>query len=80
MKKPRLIKNWRQSWRMSSVRTAALLAIVSAIQLDLLPLIKPLFKPEHWPIVTGVVALVIIVLRNWHQPALHQNEPPEERS
>lgn len=76
----KLIPQWRKSWRMSSVRLAAVLGILSAVQLELLPLIKPLVKPEAWPLITLVMAFLIIVFRNLAQPALHQDAQPEAKA
>lgn len=66
----RLIPDARLAWRFASVRAAALLALLSAVQLELLPLVQPLLPPQHWPYVSAGVALLIIVLRLLPQPAL----------
>lgn len=71
------VPNWRQGWRMNSVRAALLLAFFSAVQADVLPIFQPLVPAEHWPAVSGLVALAIVVFRLWSQPALHQEEPPQ---
>lgn len=72
-----LIPEWRQGWRMTSVQAALLLAFVSAVQAEVLPIFQPLVPPQYWPAVTGVVALLIVVFRLWSQPSLHQEQPTE---
>ncbi len=59
----RPIPEWRQCLHFDSVRVALLLALLSAIQADVLPLVAPLFPPHAWPWVTGGVALAIVLLR-----------------
>jgi hypothetical protein len=78
MKAPRPIANWRQGWRMTSVQAALLLAFFSAVQAEVLPIFQPLVPPQYWPAVTGVVALLIVVLRLWSQPSLHEEQAPQE--
>lgn len=73
------VPNWRQGLRMTSVQAALLLAFFSAVQADVLPIFKPLVPEEHWPAVSGVVALLIIIFRLWSQPGLHQQAEPQAK-
>lgn len=66
-----LISNWSSAWRFGSVQAAVLLAALSAVQADVLPLVQPLFPAHVWPYVSGGMALAVVVLRVWAQPALH---------
>lgn len=66
----RLIPDARLAWRFTSVQAAALLAFLSAIQAEVLPLVQPLFPPHVWPWVSGLLALAIVVLRLLPQPSL----------
>lgn len=66
----KLIPDARLAWRFDTVQAAALLALLSAVQLELLPLVQPLVPLQWWPYVSGAVALAIILLRVRQQPAL----------
>lgn len=66
----KLIPDARLAWRFDTVQAAALLALLSAVQLELLPLVQPLVPVQWWPYVSGGVALAIILLRLRQQPAL----------
>lgn len=70
MRRPRLIPEARLAWRFGSVQAAALLALLSAVQAEVLPLVAPLFAPEAWPWVSGGLALAVVVLRLVAQPGL----------
>jgi len=59
----RLIPDWRLAWRFMSVQAALLLALLSGIQGEVLPLFAPLFPDHLWPYVSGGLALVIVLLR-----------------
>lgn len=59
-----VIPEWRTSWKFSSVRVAALLALLSALQTDALPLLQPLVSPATWNWIVAGVGLLIIVFRN----------------
>lgn len=60
---PKLIPEWRQCLRFDSVRVALLLALLSAVQAEVLPIVAPVFPPQVWPWVTGGLALAIALLR-----------------
>jgi hypothetical protein len=70
MRRPRLIPDARLAWRFGSVQVATLLALLSAVQAEVLPLVAPLFAPEVWPWVSGGLALAVVVLRLVAQPGL----------
>lgn len=59
--------------RMWSMWLSFALAVMSAAQADLLPLVQPLVPPERWPWVSGGLALAIIVVRGIKQQL---PEPP----
>jgi hypothetical protein len=59
-----IIPEWRTSWKFSSVRVAAALALLSALQTDALPLLQPLVEPKTWNWIVAGLGLLIIVLRN----------------
>jgi hypothetical protein len=59
----KLIPDWKLAWRFLSVQAGVLLALLSGIQADVLPLITPLFPADKWPYVSGGLALAVVVLR-----------------
>jgi len=59
----KLIPDWRLAWRFLSVQAAVLLALLSGIQGEVLPLFAPLFPDHLWPYISGGLALAIVVLR-----------------
>lgn len=65
-----LIPDWPLAWKFSSVQAAALLAVLSAVQAEVLPMVQPIIPEAQWPLVSGGLALAIIVLRLRAQPAL----------
>lgn len=73
---PKMIPNARLAWRFGSVQAAALLALLSAIQAEVLPLVQPLFEPAVWPVVSGTLALAIVLLRVLAQPGLEAERHP----
>ena len=60
---PKLIPDWQLAWRFASVQAAVLLALLSGLQAEVLPLISPLFAVDVWPWVSGSLALAVVVLR-----------------
>lgn len=74
----KLIPDARLAWRFDTVQAAALLALLSAVQLELLPLVQPLVPLQWWPYVSGAVALAIILLRVRQQPALSEERARQE--
>ena len=71
-----LIPDWRQAWRFNSIQAAALLAVLSMLQADVLPQVQPLFPPAWWPWISGALALAIGLLRLRPQPELHADAAP----
>lgn len=74
----KLIPDARLFWRFNTVQAAALLALLSAVQAELLPLVQPLVPAHWWPYVSAGVALLIIVLRIRAQPALEGERARQE--
>lgn len=74
---PRLIPNWRQSWRFHSIRAAAVLAALSLAQADLLPQVQPIVPAKYWPYVTFGFAAAIWVFRIVAQHQLHDGDQQE---
>jgi hypothetical protein len=66
----KLIPDWRLAWRFLSVQAAALLAVLSGIQGEVLPLVQPLFPADKWPWVSGALAIAIVLLRVMAQDGL----------
>lgn len=66
----RLIPDWRLAWRFLSVQAAVVLALLSGLQAEVLPLAQPLIPPQYWPWVSGGLALVIVLLRLVKQDGL----------
>lgn len=75
MKLPRLIPEWRLAWRFTSVQAALVLAFLSMVQAEVLPIVQPIVPAKHWPLVSGGLALAIVVLRLLAQKGLR---PPQE--
>lgn len=71
-----LIPDWRKAWRFTSVRAAALLALLSMAQTDVLPLLQNLVPVRAWPWITLGFAVAIVILRVLAQPALDVEEKP----
>ena len=71
-----LIPDWRKAWRFTSVRAAALLALLSMAQTDVLPLLQGLVPARFWPWITLGFAVAIVILRVLAQPALDAEEKP----
>lgn len=59
----RLIPDWKLAWKFMSVQAGVLLALLSGIQAEVLPLVTPLFPADKWPYVSGGLALAVVVLR-----------------
>lgn len=70
-----LIPNWRRAWRLTSVQAAALLAVLSALQADVLPMLHGVVPVSIWPWVTAGFGAAIVLLRVLAQPAVTGNAP-----
>ena len=66
----KLIPDWKLAWRFMSVQAAVLLALLSGIQGEVLPLVAPLFPADQWPYISGGIALAIVLLRLVSQDGL----------
>lgn len=65
---PSLLPDWRLAWRFLSVQASLLLFVLSLVQADVLPLVRPLVPVDRWPLVSGGLAMAIVVLRLIAQP------------
>lgn len=63
----KLIPDWKRAWRFASVQAAVLLALLSFLQAQILPLFQFAFDPKVWPWVTAGFGSAIAVLRVWQQ-------------
>lgn len=75
-----LIDNWQRAWRLSSVRAAMLLLVLSVLQgmqSDVLPLVQGLIRPDVWPWVSAAFATAILVLRVIKQVGALDETPAE---
>lgn len=70
----KLIPEWRQALRMDTVRAATLLASLSFLQAEVLPLLEAAVPPQIWPYVTAAFAVAIGLLRLRSQPAVQQTK------
>ena len=70
MTRPALIDGWRHCWRLDTVRAAALLAVLSLVQAELLPLLRADFPSRVWAYITFGLALVILLVRLRAQPGV----------
>lgn len=68
MKVPKPIPEWRRAWRLTSVQAAALLAALSVLQAEVLPLIEFAVPQCWWPWVTAGFGIAIVLLRVIAQP------------
>lgn len=64
----RLIPDWRDAWRFSTVRAASLLALLSALQAQVLPLLQSAVPAQFWPYVTASFGVAIVWLRLYQLP------------
>lgn len=76
----KLIPEWKRAWRFASVQAALLLALLSFLQAQILPLFQFAVDPKVWPWVTAGFGSAIAVLRVWQQtsalpPAGSDQEP-----
>lgn len=73
----KLIKEWRESWKFSSVQVALLTSILSAVYAAM-PEFQELMNPTIYSVTVLVLNLSIIVARNIHQQ-LKQEEIADEQ-
>jgi hypothetical protein len=72
----KLIGNWTRAYRLDTVQAAAALAVLSAIQLEVLPLLEPLLPAAYWPWASLAFAVVILLLRLRAQPGVLDGGAP----
>ena len=79
-KKPALISNWKDSWKMSCVQAAAVLAVLNVINAEILPLFHFTIPATWMNWLNALLGVAIIVLRLILQPPLavgpEKREPP----
>lgn len=72
----KLIPEWKRAWRFASVQAALLLALLSFLQAQILPLFQFAVDPKVWPWVTAGFGSAIAVLRVWQQSSAVQSAVP----
>lgn len=65
----------RRAWRLYSVQAAAVLAVLSVLQAEALPLFRFAIPADVWPWVSAVMGAAVVVLRLVAQPGV-LDEPP----
>ena len=65
-----LISNWNYSWKMSSVQSTALLALLNVINAEILPLFHFTIPAPWMSWINALLGVAIIVLRLILQPPL----------
>lgn len=75
----RLVPNWRQVHRSTTVVLSILLVALSAAH-DQLALFQAFISPEHFATVSLVIGVAIAVFRYIEQPALHGDTQSKEPS
>ena len=70
------IPDWRKAHKFLSLQAAVLLAVLSVLQAQVLPLIQFAVPPQYWPYVSAAFGIAIVLLRLLNQPAL--DEPPTQ--
>lgn len=75
--KQRLIPEWRDAWKFSSVQIAAALTALSLLQAEVLPLIQFAVPAKYWPWISAGLGLAIIVARLCRQAALEREGAPK---
>lgn len=81
MKRPALIDGWQRGYRLKTIRACALLATLSLIEAQLLPLLQIDFPSRVWPYVSLGFAAWIAYVRLLAQPgALQDGSAPDSPS
>ena len=73
--RPKLIKQWKQSWKLTSVQAAALLMLLNIINVELLPLFHFAIPSNIMSWLNAILGASTIILRLIVQPSM---TPPEE--
>lgn len=71
----KLIPDWKRAWRFASVQAAVLLALLSFLQVQVLPLFQFAIPADVWPWVTAGFGTAIAVLRVWQQAMPAEPDP-----
>lgn len=74
---PKLIPEWKISWRFTSVQAAAVLVVLSMIQADALPYVQPMVPAKYWPFVSGGLGIAIVIFRILAQVGLRAPQEPK---
>jgi hypothetical protein len=69
-----LIREWRKAWRFLSVIAATMLAVLSVLQSEVLPLFQFAIPERIWPWVTACFGVAIVALRVIAQPGLRADD------
>jgi len=78
-KKQRLISNWKNSWRLSSVQLTAALVLLNAVNAEILPLFSFTIPASIMNWLNAILGVSIIVLRLMLQPKLIARPDAPER-
>jgi hypothetical protein len=77
--RPKLIKQWKQSWKLTSVQAAALLMQLNIINVELLPLFHFAIPTQTMSWINALLGTSIIILRLIVQPSMNiKGEMPDE--
>ena len=78
--RPQLIKQWKTSWKLTSVQAAAMLAILNIVNLEILPLFNFAIPAQTMSWINALLGVSIIVLRLIVQPSMNiKEEMPDEK-
>lgn len=69
----KLIPNWRDAWRMTSVQISAVIAVLGVLESSW-PLFQSVVSPVVFGVVTTVLAIAVKVARVVYQPSLHRDD------
>lgn len=70
----KLIPEWREAHKLDTVRLATLLAILSLLQAEVLPLLQSEFSPRTYAWVSVAISVAIGLLRLRPQPEIKKPE------
>jgi hypothetical protein len=68
-----LVANWKNAWKMYSVRVALILAVLGVLQTSL-PMFQDFLPPVVFASLTTLLAVAVVVGRVVYQPSLHQDD------
>lgn len=70
----KLIPEWREAHHLDTVQLGSLLALLSVLQAEVLPLLQFAIPPQYWPWVTAAFGVAIVLLRLRLQPDIKKPE------